>query len=304
LWQARQEEFCRRLIYPNASFTIQTPQAMAAQRAVFDRFGLAYEVLDAAEAGRRWPQVRFEDDEALFYEPGSGAVKARESMIAVAEAFVRKGGEARIGRAVPGKASCGRLETLLINGEPLAAGAFAFACGPWLPGLMPQLLGQRIVTPRVELFFVGSPPGDLRYRWERLPNITERGLYTTSDLGGGLKLRLRQPQMTMDPDSSDRFPTQFMEHEVAAYVARRLPGLVGQPIIATYVCQVEHTDNDHYLFDRHPEFANAWIAGGGSGHAFKMGPMIGEYLADRVLGVPQAAEERALFSLASHGKAA
>jgi glycine/D-amino acid oxidase-like deaminating enzyme len=33
----------------------------------------------------------------------------------------------------------------------------------------------------------------------------------------------------------------------------------------------------------HPSAANVWIAGGGSGHGFKMGPAPGEMLADLVL---------------------
>ena len=33
--------------------------------------------------------------------------------------------------------------------------------------------------------------------------------------------------------------------------------------------------------DHHPEWSNVWIAGGGSGHGFKMGPAVGE-----IRGVP------------------
>jgi sarcosine oxidase len=33
------------------------------------------------------------------------------------------------------------------------------------------------------------------------------------------------------------------------------------------------------VIDRHPDHDNLWIAGGGSGHGFKHGPAVGEYLA-------------------------
>jgi sarcosine oxidase len=302
-WNRRQEEFSRQLVYQSGSFSFMTPKALAVQKGVFDKLGVPYEVLSAGEARRRWPQANFADDEIVFYEPRSGVVKARESLIAVSEAFTRKGGEIRIGKAEPGTAANGKLQTVLVNGEPLAAGAFVFACGPWLPKVMPQLLGDRIVTPRVELFFLGSAAGDARYRWDRLPNITEGGgAYTSSDIGSGLKVRLIQPVRMQDPDLGDRFPTHAMEKDAYDYARHRLPGLLGQPITATFVCQVEYTDNHHFLIDQHPDYANAIIAGGGSGHAFKMGPVLGEKLADRIGGSPVAAEEHALFALAAHGK--
>jgi glycine/D-amino acid oxidase-like deaminating enzyme len=304
LWKKREEEFGRQLVFPSGSFSFLTPQARAIQQTVFDRLKVPYEVLQTEEARRRWPQINFADGEIAFYEPRSGVVKANASMVAVAEAFARKGGEIRLGKAELGAGAGGRLQNILVNGERLDAGAFVFAAGPWLPKLLPQLLGEKIVTPRVELFFLGSAAGDPRYRWDRLPNITEGGgAYTSSDIGSGLKVRLIQPARLMDPDLGDRFPTHALEQDAYAYARRRMPGLVGQPVTATFVCQVEYTDNNHFLIDQHPDYANAILAGGGSGHAFKMGPVLGGKLADRVTGAAVAAEEHALFALAAHGKA-
>ena len=43
--------------------------------------------------------------------------------------------------------------------------------------------------------------------------------------------------------------------------------------------QPDRVGHHRFVIDRHPHWANAWIAGGGTGHAFKHGPVIGEYLA-------------------------
>jgi glycine/D-amino acid oxidase-like deaminating enzyme len=64
------------------------------------------------------------------------------------------------------------------------------------------------------------------------------------------------------------------------------------------VCQYENTSNGDFLIDRHPELDNVWFAGGGSGHGFKHGPAVGEYVAARMLG---SGVEEPRFSLA--GKA-
>ena len=71
-------------------------------------------------------------------------------------------------------------------------------------------------------------------------------------------------------------------------VTRHLPdrgttGVADAPILETRVCQYENTSNGDFLIDRHPELENIWIAGGGSGHGFKHGSMVGEYVSNRIL---------------------
>jgi glycine/D-amino acid oxidase-like deaminating enzyme len=55
--------------------------------------------------------------------------------------------------------------------------------------------------------------------------------------------------------------------------------MAGAPLVAGEVCQYESTPDSHFIVDRHPAAPGVWIAGGGSGHGFKMGPAIGELLA-------------------------
>jgi len=262
---------------------------------------IPYELMTPADVGKRWPQINYDDAEQLFFEPGAGIVKARESMIAVAESFERKGGTIRVGHAVPGAGAGGRLADVEVDGAPLPAGQFVFAAGPWLPRMLPKLMGDRISVPRREMFYVGSPVSDRRYRPEHCPNLSEPECYTAADLDYGVKVAPRMADMPMDPDSGDRVASAFLADQVQRYVEKRLPGLKGQPIVATRVCQLEMSDNNHFIIDSHPEFANVLVAGGGSGHAFKMGPALGEYLADRALGIAGDAEMAKLFALASHG---
>jgi len=65
---------------------------------------------------------------------------------------------------------------------------------------------------------------------------------------------------------------------------RRLPARADAPLLETRVGQYENTTNGHLLLDRLPGHDRAWIAGGGSGHGFKHGPMVGQYVADLVEG--------------------
>ena len=85
--------------------------------------------------------------------------------------------------------------------------------------------------------------------------------------------------------------------EVRECLTRRLPALKDASVTEARVCQYENTSNGDFLIDVHPEFENVWLVGGGSGHGFKHGPVVGEYVAARIDGSKEGIEPR--FSLAS-----
>jgi glycine/D-amino acid oxidase-like deaminating enzyme len=88
----------------------------------------------------------------------------------------------------------------------------------------------------------------------------------------------------IDPTSAERTPTPELVENARRYLALRFPALAGAPLIETRVCQYENSPDGDFLIDRHPEAGNVWLAGGGSGHGFKLGPAVGEHTAGLVLG--------------------
>ena len=70
------------------------------------------------------------------------------------------------------------------------------------------------------------------------------------------------------------------------------------PVVEWRVCQYENTSNGDFLIDRHPDHENVWIVGGGSGHGFKHGPAVGEYVT-RLMTTNMTPEAR--FALHSKG---
>jgi glycine/D-amino acid oxidase-like deaminating enzyme len=65
-------------------------------------------------------------------------------------------------------------------------------------------------------------------------------------------------------------------------MSRRFPALTDAPVLGAEVCQYENTPDGHFIVDRHPAMPDVWIAGGGSGHGYKMGPALGELLAHQI----------------------
>ena len=85
------------------------------------------------------------------------------------------------------------------------------------------------------------------------------------------------------------------------FIRERFPDMAGQPITETRVCQVTNTADSNFIADRHPGMENTWIVGGGSGHGFKHGPAMGEFVARRVLGQPVDVEYRDTFRINAAG---
>lgn len=260
---------------------------------------------------RRYPQVDFAGVALGFYEPGAGLLLAREATIEVARQFQKKGGTLQIAQAATvGRASAsisasstkaqanGRaLQAVPLNGrDAIPTGAVVYACGPWLRKLFPELLGNQIVTPRREVFYFGTPPGDDAYAWPNLPQMTETGALVYPAISVGVKV-LPSGGQPLDPDSAERIVGPEQAKRAYDYVAKRFPRLKGQPIVESHVCQTEYTPDRHFVIDRHPDFDNVWIAGGGSGHGFKHGPVVGEYVADRVQGKPGDPALAKIFAL-------
>jgi len=184
------------------------------------------------------------------------------------------------------------------NGDHHSAAILVFACGPWLAKMFPELLGQRLFITRQEIFYFRAPLGN-SYSLGEMPAWyhAEEQHYGLPDLNGnGVKALSDRHGPVFDPDYSDRGVTENGLASVRAYLAHRIPALADAPLLSARVCQYENTSSGDFLLDCHPEAKSLWLAGGGSGHGFKHGPAVGEYLTTQITGTG-AAEPR--FSLSS-----
>lgn len=309
LWKTRQAEFGRKLLFSGGRLVLRAAwnKELEDQKAIFEKLALPYEVLTPEEMATRFPQVGFAGVGVGFLDVDAGLLKAREAIMAITETFERKGGTIRVARAMPGQGAGRTMTSVTLNGgDTLSSGAFVFACGPWLRHVFPDLLGKVITTDRIEIAYIGSPPGDSSYRQGVLPNLSEEGTfpgapgevsYTQSDIDAGLKIVRGGPRWPMDLDHDERVVSARQISRIHEYVRVRFPKLQG-PIVASRVCQSDGSPDLHFVLDRHPAYDNAWIAGGGSGHGFKHGPVVGEYMADRVAGRPPVPELHQFFGLA------
>lgn len=261
-------------------------------------------ILDQDEIHYRWPQIYHEDLAFALYNPGGpggSTLMARKACGVVAREFEKQGGTFRIAVARPVFSGTGRMEGVrLSDGSILKAQQYVFACGSWLPKLFPELLGKRLQVQRRDVLFHGVPPGDPRFSYPNLPewSVQGSGWYGFPDIDNrGLKAAPYPDLNSLDPDTDERLVTPQQAKRAHDFIGHRFPALAGHPLTEGRVCQVTNSADMNFIVDRHPEADNVWIAGGGSGHGFKHGPAIGEYLAARVLGEESDVEYDSAFRL-------
>lgn len=264
------------------------------------RCGVVFEELSQAELTRRFPQIHYASERIGVLEPESGLALARRAVQAVVEDAVRNGVDYFREAAL---ATDGR-EVRTRSGRVLNASTFVYCAGPWLPKIFPEVLEGRIRPTRQEIFFFGTEPGDRRFTPPEMPvwlDFTdERGAYTLPDIENrGFKLAFDRHGPSFDPDTGDRLANGL--EGARAFLAERFPALAKAPLVESRVCQYENTSSGDFLIDRHPDHANVWLVGGGSGHGFKHGPMVGEYVTGLLNG-GTSAEDR--FSLATKSREA
>ena len=270
-----------------------------ATMATLEQCGVRYEKLDRAELSNRYPQLELESVSWGILEPDSGVLMARRAVQAVVAEAMAAGvvyldeavltPEVETGEINPESSICKPQSVKTSLGREIFAKQFVFACGPWLPKVFPALLGQLIYVTRQEVFFFGVPSGKVASQLgpERMPawidfNDLVYGIPNLDHRGYKVAIDAHGPRF--DPETGDRIVSPASLTAVRAYLAHRMPVLANAVVTETRVCQYENTSNGDFLIDRHPEFENVWLVGGGSGHGFKHGPAVGDHVAALISG--------------------
>ena len=91
----------------------------------------------------------------------------------------------------------------------------------------------------------------------------------------------------VDPDTQEHALTADELRQGRAFADKWFPALAQQPLVDSRICQREDSVDEHFIVQQHPELRNVWVVGGGSGHGYKHGIMLGDYVAHRVAGTGQ-----------------
>ncbi len=267
----------------------------------WDVLGHPYEVLTTDEVRYRWPMIETPDIEACLYEPMAGVVRARRAIESVARVFEQEGGTIQITKVAHGDEDGRTLRNVhLQNGDRLEAGRVVYATGAWFHLFLPELLGNRYSANAIgHVYYFATPPGDESYRWPNCPSYGVPGCTGWPALphdSRGFRIRTGGDRGN-NPDESQRWVPEDRHARPREILAKYFPALAEGVINETRACHYSFTATRNFIIDTHPDLDNVWLAGGGQAEAFKQGPVLGEYIAGRVLGTETDEELAESFRL-------
>jgi glycine/D-amino acid oxidase-like deaminating enzyme len=172
----------------------------------------------------------------------------------------------------------------LVTGEKIAASCVVVAAGAFTPVIVAELADRLVPIAQNVFHFTPadasafSPPSFLPWA----ADISRTGWYGFTHHAGVLKVANHGPGTRVDP-AAPRVVPASAEAKFRAFFERALPSLVKAPVAKTRVCLYSDSFDGDFLVDRHPTREGLVVASGGSGHAFKFAPVIGEMIADRVM---------------------
>jgi sarcosine oxidase len=266
--------------------------------------GRPVERLTGGEVRERFPAFAFGDDVEALYQPDAGILPATRAVAALLRTAAAAGAELRDreGAAVVHPTSAG-VEVVTEAGR-YAADRLVVAAGAWTAELLPELaLPLRVERQQVLYLRVGA---DARaFAPQRMPVFIDRrgGTYgfplferpnavKVSDHEGAPTIELAARSFEIDRDRAA---------STVAAARALLPGLSAD-VVDAQTCLYTKTPDERFVLDRHPDHPHVVVAGGGSGHAFKFGPVLGEAAADLVTLGRTAHDVRA-FALARFRRA-
>lgn len=240
------------------------------------------------EAKKHFPSINFSDIDTVYFEKQAGFLRARLGCQEVVQVFVKEGGQFLRASAKIKKWSNENAEALaLSDGSTLSADAYIFACGPWLKDLFPERLGKYLYITRQEVYYFGTPAGNQQFNHNHFPTWVEYGkelFYGIPNFQNrGFKIGDDDRNYKINTTTDDRQIDEKRMKHLRDYLGHRFPVMQNAPLVEGRVCQYCNTLDGNFILDQLPGFQNVWIAGGGSGHGYKLGPSVGKYMAEQVL---------------------
>jgi glycine/D-amino acid oxidase-like deaminating enzyme len=244
----------------------------ASSERVMREQGIPCERVDGADL---FPSFSGDDIAFTLFEPEAGVLRAAHAVRALTRQAREHGAHLVQGRAVPSDGG-----VALEDGRRYEGGPVIWACGGWLPQVVPGLVSLRVT--RQDLLFLDGGPD-----WKGAPGWIDYDLamYGTGDVDDlGVKLAPDVEGPEISPDAPLPEVPAASEEVARAYAARRFPALARAPLRGSKTCRYEITADSQFIAGPHPGQPDVWIVGGGSGHGFKHGPAMAEQVVAAMRG--------------------
>ena len=246
--------------------------------ALLREHGVPVDLLDPAEAARRWPGIRFSGP--AMYDPSGGVIDPEATMAAMVRLAAAGGAEMAYETPVHGLEPREDGVRFQAGGETWHAETLVVAAGGWvgplLAGLVP--LPPLTVTQQQVFYFDRREPGP----WPTIVHgdspeslemyaLPEGPLLKVGEHVNGTVTTADDRDFTVDPQARER---------ALAYVREWLPGL-DPALRSETTCLYTWAPGEDFILDRSGRIV---VCSPCSGHGAKFAPLVGELVTDLVEG--------------------
>jgi sarcosine oxidase len=327
LWHELEADCGTQVLFPVPQLTFGP--LMPGVRAAMLAAGAPCELLPAAEAAARFPGIAA--GEEVLLEPESCVTAADTALAALAAAVP----EVRTGVRVTGLADDGRRVRLDTSDGPLLARVAVVCAGPWTSSLLagPEAGDRDGARDGDGAGTRAGPSGGLLARVPSAPTLEQVAYLAPAGDGGGAgragqaagtgrqlpiflcygrqspyglpvpgsplyKTGIHPSGPPADPDHQDTGADAALAAQMARAARQYLPGLDPRPVTVER-CVYDNTPDQDFIVDR---VGRVVVGCGTSGHGFKFGLLLGEWLAGLAAGerpeLPAALAGGGRFALA------
>lgn len=284
-WAAVEEESGEQLVLKTGGLDLWPPGAaipMGDYTGSLAAANVPFEVLDAAEIRRRWPQFHLSDDVRGLYQADGGIAAAAKANAAHQRLARQHGATLRDNTPVTAiRPLDGEIE--VVAGDTMyRCRRLVIAAGAWTNEMLAHL-GRRLpltVTQEQVTYFATRNLADCMpdcfpvWIWMDEPSFYgfpvygEPGVKVAQDVGGE-EVSASTRSFTPNPAALQR---------VMAFMQQVLPTALGD-ILYTKTCLYTLTPDRDFVVDTVPEHPNVVVAVG-AGHAFKFASVLGKILSE------------------------
>jgi N-methyl-L-tryptophan oxidase len=287
LWNELEDLAGTELLVPSGVLNIADPDHYSFQNRPEDAkaFGIAVEMLDAAEMRKRWPGLSLPEHFVGMYEPKAGYLHSEKCVASYRKLAIAAGAklltDTPVQRVEAGKEGV----TIHTKDGVYHADKALLSAGAWFQSLEPFV---SIPIRPVRKSFGWFQTGPSLFDPEHFPGFTlhgaEGGYYGFPNIdSAGLKIGRHDTGLEWKPGESFEPFGRYVEDErdLRHVLESYMPQAAGK-LIRGSVCKYEISPDEHFIIDYHPAYPNIIIAGGFSGHGFKFSSVVGEMVADLI----------------------
>jgi len=286
LWRSTEADFGEQLLHITGGIDAGPPdgRVVSGSLAACREHDLPHDLLDAAEAMRRFPGYRLTAGQVANFQADAGFVMSERAIVAHVTMAMAAGAEIRAREAILGwEPTAGGGVRVTTTRGTYEAGRLILSTGAWIGDHAADLAPLAVPERQVLGWFQPKVPA--HFALGAFPvSIVDTGttscyqfpVFGVPGFKIGLYHHLRQ---SGHADGLSREPTEQDETALRAVLRETFPDADG-PLLGLRCCLFTNTPDEHFIVDTLPGLPQVVVASPCSGHGFKFASVMGEVLAD------------------------